>query len=132
MIFLNLFDRLIKKKDVYFKYSTEEQWTGEYWINNKKIYCKVVSWSGLSTGTGDKSHSISNVDFIVDYDIICTSDTNNGFVYKFPSVYYASGGSGTFYDTYFSVGRTYIHYWNSTSWSNYTFYAIIYYTKTTD
>ena len=33
----------VKQKDVYFKYSTDEQWTGEYWLDGKKIYCKVVS-----------------------------------------------------------------------------------------
>lgn len=57
MIFLNLFDRLIKKKDVYFKYSNKEQFTGEYNYDGKKIYCisktfttsssNVTSWKGL-------------------------------------------------------------------------------------
>lgn len=30
-------------------YSTTEQWTGEYWIDGKKIYQKVMSTSDLST-----------------------------------------------------------------------------------
>lgn len=55
MTFLNLFDRFIKKKDVYFKYSKKEQFTGEYNYDGKKIYCisktfttsssNVTSWT---------------------------------------------------------------------------------------
>ena len=32
----------VKQKDVYFKYSTDEQWTGEYWLDGKKIYTKTI------------------------------------------------------------------------------------------
>lgn len=39
---LNLFNRIINRKDVCFKFSTEEQWTGDYWIDGKKIYAKVI------------------------------------------------------------------------------------------
>lgn len=34
-------------------YSTEEQWTGEYWIDGKKIYKKTFSGGSLTTGTVD-------------------------------------------------------------------------------
>lgn len=57
MIFLNLFDRFIKKKDVYFKHSNDEQFTGEYSYDGKKIYCithtfttsssNVTSWTDV-------------------------------------------------------------------------------------
>ena len=30
----------VKQKDVYFKYSTDEQWTGEYWIDGKKYIAR--------------------------------------------------------------------------------------------
>lgn len=58
----------VKQKDVYFKYSTDEQWTGEYWIDGKKIYCKVVYVSGF---TKDKyvSHNISNLHRILSCDL---------------------------------------------------------------
>ncbi len=60
MSFIDFFGNVVRKKDVYFKYSTDEQWTGEYWIDGKKIYCKVVSVSGF---TKDKyvAHNISNL-----------------------------------------------------------------------
>lgn len=52
MIFLNLFNRLIKRKDVYYKYSTEEQFTGNYWHDGKKIYQKmyIVNANGNTSG----------------------------------------------------------------------------------
>ena len=58
----------VKQKDVYFKNSTDEQWTGEYWIDGKKIYCKVVYVSGF---TKDKyvAHNISNLHRILSCDL---------------------------------------------------------------
>ena len=70
----------LRKKDVYFKYSTEEQFTGEYWIDGKKIYCKVVSVSGF---TKDKyvAHNISNLHRILSCDLFMkTSDETNHMI----------------------------------------------------
>ena len=68
MSFIDFFGNVVRKKDVYFKYSTDEQWTGEYWIDGKKIYCKVVSVSGF---TKDKyvAHNISNLHRILSCDL---------------------------------------------------------------
>lgn len=68
MSFIDFFGNVVRKKDVYFKYSTYEQWTGEYWIDGKKIYCKVVSVSGF---TKDKyvAHNISNLHRILSCDL---------------------------------------------------------------
>ena len=68
MSFIDFFGNVARKKDVYFKYSTDEQWTGEYWIDGKKIYCKVVSVSGF---TKDKyvAHNISNLHRILSCDL---------------------------------------------------------------
>ena len=68
MAFVDFFGNVVRKKDVYFKYSTDEQWTGEYWIDGKKIYCKVVSVSGF---TKDKyvAHNISNLHRILSCDL---------------------------------------------------------------
>ena len=65
---IDFFGNVVRKKDVYFKYSTDEQWTGEYWIDGKKIYCKVVSVSGF---TKDKyvAHNISNLHRILSCDL---------------------------------------------------------------
>ena len=68
MSFIDFFGNVVRKKDVYFKYSTDEQWTGEYWIDGKKIYCKVVSVSGF---TKDKyvAHNRSNLHRILSCDL---------------------------------------------------------------
>ena len=68
MSFIEFLGNVVRKKDVYFKYSTDEQWTGEYWIDGKKIYCKVVSVSGF---TKDKyvAHNISNLHRILSCDL---------------------------------------------------------------
>ena len=41
MKFIKFFRKKVRKKDVYFKYSTEEQFTGEYWIKKKKYIVKL-------------------------------------------------------------------------------------------
>ena len=61
MIFLNLFNRLIKRKDVYYKYSTEEQFTGEYWIDGKKIYSIVKVFNLQSVSLQTINLNIQNV-----------------------------------------------------------------------
>ena len=68
MSFIDFFGNVVRRKDVYFKYSTDEQWTGEYWIDGKKIYCKVVYVSGF---TKDKyvAHNISNLHRILSCDL---------------------------------------------------------------
>lgn len=68
MSFIDFFGNVVRKKDVYFKYSTDEQWTGEYWIDGKKIYCKVVSVRGF---TEDKyvAHNISNLHRVLSCDL---------------------------------------------------------------
>lgn len=128
MIFLNLFNRLVKRKDVYFKYSTSEQFVGDYWIDGKKIYQKTVSFTVTNETKKSIAHNIANIDTIVDFDCICFNGTAT---YKMPIVYYSNGTAGTFYDSYIYLGKTTIMWVNNTDWSGYTFYATIRYTKTT-
>ena len=45
-------------------YSTEETFTGKYWIDGKKIYKKTIT--GI-TSTGTKTHNISNFGEITDF-----------------------------------------------------------------
>lgn len=61
---IKLFDLLsgtrLRKKNVYFQYSTSEQFTGEYWVDGKKIYCKTIHTGPLPTGVYEIKHNISN------------------------------------------------------------------------
>ncbi len=110
------------------KYSKSEEFTGQHTIYNEKIYRKSVEWnSNVSKGVGNIAHGISNMKEVVNYDVIATE--NQGSSYQFPVTYYADGINGTFYSTYFSVNKQYIHYASNTTWDGYHFVANIYYTK---
>lgn len=56
----------IEKKDIYFKYSTEEQFTGEYWIDGKKIYQKSYSLGTINAFK--KIENIANFDRNIRYE----------------------------------------------------------------
>lgn len=48
-----------------FQYSTEEQWTGRYWIDGKKIYTILFIINNAKVGSEtDIAHNIKNVDNI--------------------------------------------------------------------
>lgn len=58
------------------KYSKSEQWTGEYWIDGKKIYTKTFEYE--KTGTGQQSY-----DTDLDYNTVENThfDLQNSFFY---------------------------------------------------
>lgn len=56
----------IEKKDIYFKYSTEEQFTGEYWIDGKKIYVKSYNLGTINAFK--KIENIANFDRNIRYE----------------------------------------------------------------
>lgn len=112
-------------------YAREETKTGDTWIDGKPIYVKMIEWTGLSSGTGSKPCSISNVDTYVDLRVYAKQpDTKS--LHRFPVVYYQQGTSGTFYVTNFGLSGNEILYQNNTSWAGYKFKAFVYYTKTTN
>ncbi|MFQ6792922.1 MAG: hypothetical protein ACLRT4_09080 [Thomasclavelia sp.] len=56
----------LQRKDTYFQYSTSEQFTGMYWIDGKKIYCKTVNIGALNSTRKDVNHGVSSINEIVD------------------------------------------------------------------
>lgn len=40
----------LQRKDTFFQYKEEEQFTGEYWIDNKKIYCRTYNFGTVGSG----------------------------------------------------------------------------------
>lgn len=67
----------------------EEKWTGDYWIDGKKIYRKVVSKTVNNQTTDYIDLSTSDIDYIVDMKMnIKTSDGNT---------YYNAGLNVNFY-----------------------------------
>lgn len=53
-------DRL-QRKDTFFQYSTSEQFTGEYWIDGKKIYQKTFTTTKNNINTGNTNINVSNL-----------------------------------------------------------------------
>lgn len=60
---LNFFNRIIKRKDVCFEFSTEEQWTGDYWVDGKKIYQRTFQ-TGAQSSQSVWSTALSGIDKI--------------------------------------------------------------------
>lgn len=78
MKFIKFFGNKVRQKDVYFKYSTEEQFTGEYWINGVKIYCKVILVTGFDSEDKYVPHNISDLYRVLSCDLFMkTSDRTN-------------------------------------------------------
>ena len=126
MAFVDFFGNVVRKKDVYFKYSTDEQWTGEYWIDGKKIYCKVVSVSGFNK---DKyvAHNISNLHRILSCDLFVMF--NDGTNHMMPRAHKDNDHDGisvqvTKTNLILQVGQ-------SNGFADATGYAILKYIKTT-
>lgn len=69
----------LRKKDVYFKYSTEEQWIGEYWIDGKKIYQKVIVYSIANQHDFYVPLNISNLRQIIEVKIVGGKENENIF-----------------------------------------------------
>ena len=66
MAFVDFFGNFVRKKDVYLKYSTNEQWTGEYWIDGHKIY--QVSYNLGTINAFKKITNIPNFDRNIRYE----------------------------------------------------------------
>lgn len=56
-----------------FTYSTEEQWTGDYWLDGRKIYKKTIQSTINLFASGNVLHGINNI------GTYRTFDTNNSF-----------------------------------------------------
>ena len=55
-----------------FTYSTEEQWTGDYWIDGSKIYCKCIAFNfttATNTAYTAYPHGISNINCVLETKI---------------------------------------------------------------
>lgn len=62
----------LRKRNIFFRYSKDEQFTGEYWLDGKPIYCKTIIAS--TDSLNDKvTHGISNI------GSYRTIDLNNSF-----------------------------------------------------
>ncbi len=105
-------------------YSTEEIFTGKYWINGKKIYRKVFI---LTSNTEQQivQHNIANVEYIwVSGDSFFNVDGTS-----IPANYYRD--SGIYAYAHANHGSILFRV-SPAGWANHNLYAILEYTKTTD
>ena len=58
-------------------YSDEEQWTGQFWIDGKKVYQKTIALPALRNNASTTfPHNIPELEFVVDASIVCKTDQN--------------------------------------------------------
>lgn len=69
----------IDSKEVFSQYNTQEQWTGKYWVDGKKIYEKTIDIGTLPnyavSGTKHVSHGIKPLNRIVEISGVASSST---------------------------------------------------------
>lgn len=51
----------LQRKDTFFQYSTDEQFTGKYWVDGKKIYIKSFQASMSAINSGNANVNVSNL-----------------------------------------------------------------------
>lgn len=117
------------------RYSTEEQWTGKYWIDGKKIYQKVIQTTA-PISTTPESAVTSSMDITsanIDLCINCVGINKSGVT---PSVSFIGGVHEWTTKVWFETdqqGRRLLYVRNSdTNLNGKTIYIILEYTKTTD
>lgn len=111
-----------------FRYSNDEQWTGEYWSDGRKIYVKTI----YSVSGGTEINLNHGVEDIGNYKVI---DLTNSFWYSDFNQLYQFGNyiSNVAYASVFSVTNTQIQIRFGNTWnSNWKFYITFRYTKSTD
>ena len=107
-------------------YSTEEVFTGSYWLDGKKIY-KLTRKITISSTSQNVNHNISNIDFVTDVRAIMKGGTQN-------DTFYPSGFNSASSTYFFTVFASYTRFSIRTV-SDYVgkeAYITIMYTKTTD
>ena len=132
--FLDLIDLItkkkfyIKRKDCLFKYSTSEKFTGEYWIDGKKIYCQTIKGDGGNTTTTRYiSCNITGLSEIVKFEGLCYCNGDARIV----SLPFADGTSNLVITFLYENDTKRIAIYPQTRLLN-RYWITIYYTKTTD
>ena len=107
----------LQRKDTFFQYSTEEQFTGEYWLDGKKIYQKSYNLGTINAFR--KIENIANFDRNIRYEFsMKANDKISGM----------NGNSST--DLFVTTGGDV--YINTNGNARYDVVLTLWYTKTTN
>lgn len=72
----------LQRKDMYFQFSTSEQFTGMYWIDGKKIYCMTLKTDGndKTNTTVYLSFNPTSLNEIIHIEGLCYCGADNRIV----------------------------------------------------
>ena len=104
-------------------YSSEESFTGMYWIDGKKIYRKYIDFN-ISSSSYDYTHNL-NVAEYVKFDLKCTLAMVRLFHCRMYFLNQKTNGPNCLLIT--SLKANYIRFYNA--WAKGRIYGIIEYTK---
>lgn len=104
-------------------YSSEESFTGMYWIDGKKIYRKYIDFN-ISSSSYDYTHNLNIAEY-VKFDLKCTF--SDGTIVSLPYVFFESENKWTNCLLITSLKANYIRFYNA--WATGRIYGIIEYTK---
>lgn len=116
----------LRRSDTFFQYSTSEQFTGEYWIDGKKIYCKTIVKNNLKIYHNLAfAHGIGGINQVI-YLTGIFHINSTGVTLPFPT----AGGAGR--PLQIQGEKNYIRFTGSDTWEASTdrdIIVTIYYTK---
>ena len=102
-------------------YSSEESFTGMYWIDGKKIYRKYINFN-ISSSSYDYTHNLNIAEY-VKFDLKCTF--SDGTIVSLPYVFFESENKWTNCLLITSLKANYIRFYNA--WATGRIYGIIEY-----
>lgn len=100
----------VNGKEVFFQYTKDEQFTGRYWIDNKKIYCRGFSGAYNSVNAELNKVKVSQLLYAIGHGVSNYANAtyvggglNNEIGYHFtvyqPPGNYLALSNGGYYDT---------------------------------
>ena len=121
-------DQRIYRKETVFQYSTEEQFTGEYWLDGKKIYTKTIVANSEAKTSVLINHNVVNIG---DYR---TFDYSNSYFYNSTSRHMIGNYiNANAFAVPFQISPTIVEIVFGSAWAvNWNLVVTIRYTKTTN
>ncbi|WP_300630697.1 hypothetical protein [uncultured Thomasclavelia sp.] len=120
----------IQKESIFLQHSTDEQFTGEYWLDGKKIYTKTLVAPMRDFASGNVYHGVTNMGDYRCFDFNNSFWNINGNFYHLgrwesPTAFLSPGAI---------VSTGYMNLMVGSSWASEDtlVYITIRYTKTTD
>lgn len=119
-------NKLISSKCIYEKYTTDEIFTGKYWIDGKKIYRKIFYFGTLPNNT---TKELETGDLKID-DLITLRGFAKNSSYHILIPYNHSGNVNSQAMLYYNISSNSIIIRSGSNMESYNAYIFLEYTKT--